>query len=383
MAADRICSILFYIAITVMTSLMALQVINNKQSISCFANGRRTRQSFGNRLFITGIFVILFLCSALRFDIGNDYWKYTQTAHEVYVGGYVVTEMGFNFIVKLIYGLCGSECYELVFALFAFVTIRIFLKAFYEQSVDFSWTFFLFMTMGLYFQTFNTVRYYFALAIVLYSIKYVLGKDRISFIFLILFAALFHKSVLLVIPVYWIATFEWKKWHIIAGFVTGALCFAGQKIILKLALILYPSYKGTVYLAGSDTFSSMLRITMILGLYIWFVKYKGAMLEEISRFRELQFYARLNILSFIVCAFFSFLPVVTRIIYYFSVTQLFMIPLIINSIEEPKLKKRVEKIIILVCVAYFAVFLLQAHQDGVKLLPYKCWLFEAERFNFK
>ena len=383
MAADRICSILFYIAITVMTSLMALQVINNKQSISCFANGRRTRQSFGNRLFITGIFVILFLCSALRFDIGNDYWKYTQTAHEVYVGGYVVTELGFNFIVKLIYGLCGSECYELVFALFAFVTIRIFLKAFYEQSVDFSWTFFLFMTMGLYFQTFNTVRYYFALAIALYSIKYVLGKDWISFVFLILFAALFHKSVLLVIPVYWIAIFEWKKWHIIAGFVTGALCFAGQKIILKLALILYPSYKGTVYLAGSDTFSSMIRITMILGLYIWFVKYKDAMLEEISRFRELQFYARLNILSFIVCAFFSFLPVVTRIIYYFCITQLFMIPLIINNIEEPKLRKRVEKIIILVCVAYFAVFLLQAHQDGVKLLPYKSWLFETERFSFK
>lgn len=383
MAADRICSILFYIAITVMTSLMALQVINNKQSISCFINGRRTRQSFGNRLFITGIFVILFLCSALRFDIGNDYWKYTQTAHEVYVGGYVVTEIGFNFIVKLIYGLCGSECYELVFALFAFVTILIFLKAFYEQSVEFSWTFFLFMTMGLYFQTFNTIRYYFALAIVLYSIKYVLSKDWIGFIFLILCAALFHKSVLLVIPVYWIATFEWKKWHIISGFIMGALCFIGQKLILKLALILYPSYKGTVYLEGSDTFSSMLRIAMILGLYIWFIRYKGDRLKEISRFNELQFYARLNILSFIVCAFFSFLPVVTRIIYYFSVTQLFMIPLIINNIEESKLKKRVEKIIILVCVAYFAVFLIQAHQDGVKLLPYKSWLFEAERFNFK
>lgn len=383
METGRICSILFYFAISLITSLMAKQIITNVLSESCFVNGRRTRQNFNNRLFITGIFVVLFLCSALRFNIGNDYWKYAQTAHEVYVGGYVVTEPGFNFIVKLIYGLCGSECYELVFALFAFATIFVFLKAFYKQSVDFGLTFFLFMTMGLYFQTFNTIRYYFALAIVLYSIKYVISKDWISFVVVILFASLFHKSVLLVIPVYWIATFEWKKCHIIAGFVTGAFCFVGQKIILKLALILYPSYKGTVYLEGSDTFSSMLRIAIILGLYIWFIKYKGEKLKEVSRLIELQFYVRLNLLSFIVCAFFSFLPVVTRIIYYFSVTQLFMIPLIINNIADTKIRKRVEKMVFVVSMVYFFFFLLRAHQDGVKLLPYRSWMFEVERLNFK
>ena len=66
---------------------------------------------------------MLFLMSALRFDIGNDYWQYTQTAHEVYVGGYVVTEVGFNWLVKLLYLLSGGEYYELVFAFFAFVTL--------------------------------------------------------------------------------------------------------------------------------------------------------------------------------------------------------------------------------------------------------------------
>lgn len=57
--------------------------------------------------------------------------------------------------------------------------------------MDFSQTFFLFMMMGLYFQTFNTVRYYLALALALYSMKYVLERDGIKFVFWIVVAAFF------------------------------------------------------------------------------------------------------------------------------------------------------------------------------------------------
>ena len=35
------------------------------------------------------------------------------------------------------------------------------------------------------------------------------------------------------------------------------------------------------------------------------------------------------------------------------------------------------------CVLYFLVFLMMAGQPGVKLLPYRSWLFEPERFLYK
>lgn len=107
-----------------------------------WVGGERSVKSVRNRLYMTGIFCILFMVSALRFDIGNDYRQYTQTAHEAYVGGYVVTEAGFNVLVRFLYGIMGGEYYELVFAVFAFVTLYFFLKAFWRQSVDFSQTFF-------------------------------------------------------------------------------------------------------------------------------------------------------------------------------------------------------------------------------------------------
>lgn len=383
MSTDMVISIFFYILIAAVTIFMASKVQICEQRTGRIraykGTGLQTRRESLNRIYLVGIFMILFLCSALRFGIGNDYRQYTQTAHEVYVGGYVVTEAGFNWLVRIIYTLAGGEYYELVFAVFAFVTLYIFIKAFYEQSTDFSMTYFLFMMLGLYFQTYNTMRYYFALGIVLYAMRYVLNRDLIKFVFCVLLASLFHKSVLLTIPVYWMASFVWKRWMIIAGIAFSAGCFLAKGIILKIALLFYPSYENTVYLEGGTSPISILRGVLVMGLYLWYhMRYRKEQED-----RELLFYAQLNLLSVVVCVFFSFLPVVTRIAYYFSVTQLFLIPMILSGIEEEKIHKRVKCIVCIVCVILFVVFLAGADKPGVGLLPYRSWLFEAERYLYK
>lgn len=375
MTLARAASMGFYALIAVVTMMMAGQVKTEYRNPAS-----QTRAVTRNRIFLFGIFVVLFICSALRFDIGNDYEQYTKTAHEAYVGGYVVTEVGFNWLVKIVYTLFGGEYYEIVFAIFAFVTIFMFLKAMYEQSVDFRLSYFLFMALGLYFQTYNTVRYYLALAIVLYAMRYVLNRDWIRFVMWILFAALFHKSVLIVIPVYWAASFAWKKWQIIAGILACVVCMLGKNLVLKLALVLYPSYQNTVFLEGGTYYLGMVRGLIVTGFYLWFVtRYQQS---EIAKSRELRFYAQLNLLSVVVLCF-NFLPVIDRIAYYFSVGQLFMIPMMIEAIPEEKIRKYAKRIVIIASVIYFIQFLFRAHRDGVGLLPYRSWVFEVERFIYK
>lgn len=374
---SRAVSVVFYMALALMTCIMARNVdaAANTAAMGAGTDAYLRKRSL-DRLYIMGIFALLFTVSALRFDIGNDYAPYTVTAHEAYVGGYVVTEAGFNLLVKAVYTLLNGEYYEVVFALFGFVTLFVFLKVFYRDSADFSQSFFLFMMLGFYFQTFNTVRYYFALSIALLSMRYVLEKDYIRFAFFILTAALFHKSVLLVLPVYWLAAFAWKRWVYALGVAAGAVCFAGRGLMLKLALILYPSYKNTIYLEGGMSIPSVLRISAVLVLYLWFVRYMGSGFRECADYQKIRFYGQLNFLAFLASTFFSFLPVVTRIVYYFSVSQLLMIPLMVENIEDDAVRMRLKLIITVVCVLYFAVFLLNAHQAGVGLLPYRTWLFE-------
>ena len=104
MTQDVILSMLFYLLIAVTTIYMAYKVQCSRQSGNVILT----------RTYYWGIFMILFLCSAFRFNVGNDYSQYTQTAHEASVGGYVVTEPGFNWLVRLVYGVCGGEYYEVV-----------------------------------------------------------------------------------------------------------------------------------------------------------------------------------------------------------------------------------------------------------------------------
>ena len=146
---------------------------------------------------------------------------------------------------------------------------------------------------------------------------------------------------------------------------------------------MYPSYRNTVYLEGNGISASTLRILAVLCLYLWFVTYTGAGIREKAWYRELRFYGQLNLLAFVASTAFSFLPVVTRIAYYFGVSQLFLIPLVIKNIEDSRIRKRVTGIVFGVCIVYFLVFLFHAHQDGVGLLPYKSWLFESQRYTYK
>ena len=372
--------IVLYAAIAATTIALACLVKKQPQTIAPQLHRTRelTRRQGLNTLSLLAIFTILFLLSALRMEVGNDYETYVDTFHEIYVGGYVVTEPLFNAVVKIICELSGGENYLLVFAVFAFVTIWLFLKVIYEQTEDFPLVFFLFMTLGIYFRTFNTVRYYFVLAITLFSFRYIFRKEYGKFILLIVLAAFFHKSVLVVIPIYFIANMKWKKWYVAVLSIGAAGMLLFQDLIMKIALELYPSYKDTIYLETetglAGNLMSILRCVAVLVL---------AMLCGRESWREdkkNQFYIKLNFLAVLLYLCGSFLPLVGRIGYYLITSQILLIPAILGSIKDEKKKRILKTIVIIACVIYFAMFLKSANQPGVRVLPYKSWLFYEKEF---
>ena len=362
------------------TIVLACLVRNGTQPVAgqVHRNNEFTRRQGINDLSLLAIFTILFLLSALRLEVGNDYGTYVTTIHEIYVGGYVVTEPLFNGVVKLLCDLSGGENYLLVFAVFAFATIWIFLKVLYEQTDDFPMAFFLFMTLGIYFRTFNTVRYYFVLAITLYSFRYVLRKEYGKFVLLIVLAAFFHKSVLVVIPIYFIANMPWKKWFapvLILG-ALGMVFF--QDFIMKIALMLYPSYKNTIYLETESGLSGnlMTLVRCVAILIFALLCYQ----EDWKEKQENRFYFKLNFLAILLYLCGSFLPLVGRIGYYLITAHILFVPAVLGSIKNEKKKKIFTILVIIAGVIYFLLFLKSANQPGVRVLPYKSWLFYEKEF---
>lgn len=341
------------------------------------------RRSFLNGTALLFLFMVLTGLAALRIDVGNDYGNYVNTFHEIYVGGYVVTEPGFNLLVRFLYTLSGGENYLLVFGFFAAATTFLFLKAMYDQSLDFPLSFALFMLLGLYFRTFNTVRYYFVLAITLYSLRYVLKREYGKFMLLILGAALFHKSVLVVIPLYLIALLPWKKWQVAIGAVFAISLPLFQDFWMEIVLKLYPSYQNTVYLEqGTGLEGSLMGIVrcaavLLLGLFGW-----RAMKESQANL----FYFKLNLLGLALYTCASFVPLVSRLGYYLITPHLLLVPGILYGMKKTE-KKPGRRVVlygavILFSALYFGIFLLTAHQVGVRVLPYHTWVFtEREWLN--
>lgn len=371
---------LLYTAVVVITIMLAYFVENRPVAT---AYGTTRRQALSGACLVT-IFVILFALSALRIDVGNDYKTYVVTCHEAFVDGYIVTEPGFNLLVKILYALVGGEDYLVVFAVFAFATIYVYLKVAYEQSENFALTFFLFMTLGMYFRTFNTVRYYFVLAVALYSLRYVVNKNYIRFIVLICAAAFMHKSVLVVIPIYLAAVYVSKRWHYIVLCVCGVAFLLAKNLIIKVALILYPSYKNTPYINmdGSiisgwvDNASSIARCGMVLLLCLLF--YKSA----IEGKRAAKVYFNLNIFAIMLYVFGVYLPLLSRFTYYLMAPQILLVPGVIGSIKETKTKRIVTGIVIAFGIIYFALFMRGAYNEGLRILPYRSWIFGIKEYLY-
>lgn len=359
---------------TVVTAVVVLLswFVCKRQTITTYGMTRRQALS---RVCLIAVFTILFLLSALRGEVGNDYKNYAVTFHEVWVNGYVVTEPGFNLLVKLIYTLVGCENYIVVFAVFSFATTALFIKVFYEDSESFFLSLFLFMTLGLYFRTFNTVRYYFVLAVALVAIRYVVQKRYLAFCVLIIAGASIHKSVLVVIPLYLIAFYLKKKWQYALVLIGSLVVFLGKDLVMWLALKLYPSYQNTGYINGEggilDNLPNVGRCVLVLILCLCF--YKTAIRDNDRN--RLCFNLNIMAILLYVCGY--YIPLLSRFSYYLMVPHILLVPGVIEKIEDPKKKKWILWVTMGIGMLYFLYFLKTASGDGIRVLPYKTWLIDG------
>lgn len=369
-----------YTLIAAITLVLACQI-----KTTAYADKLISRQKAINVVSMSAISIILIALAAFRLEVGNDYGTYVVTCHEIFQKGYVVTEPGYNLVVRILYTLSGKEDYLLMFAVFGAAIVCVFLKSFKEQSDNFAISFFLFMALGIYFRSYNTVRYYFALALALYSLRYVVGfwegidwQELIKFLVLIGFAATFHKSVLVVIPLYMLAGVKWNKWIIGIVCAGGLIAFICSSKLLEIALKLYPSYKDTVYLEQSHSIleNAPVIARCLLVLLLCIVCYKESIEDHIAN----RTYMNLNVMAIVLYLSCWWLPLVTRIAYYLITPQVLLVPGVIMSVKDSEKRKRLLYITIFVGIMYFVYFLFTANHDGVRVLPYKSWLFYEHRW---
>lgn len=373
-------SALVYIFLTIITVGIGIFINNDSYVKEHIAGGRLygsrpgcNREQARNRIAAVGIYLLLMGVSACRVAVGNDYWVYRDNFQLIYQSREVSYEIGFNYIVKWIQLLFGYDEYKPVFAFFSIVTVYFFVRALYDQGNYFAFSLFLLMTGGYYFNSLNSVRYYLALAIALFAMKYVLRGEYGKFVLWVLVGTTFHKSVLLVVPVYLVARFlaavRLKPWHyVVGGLFCGSLIF-GQNLYREIIFFFYPFYRGSMFDNGQLSYANILKCVCVLALCV--ICYKQSLKEDLTN----RFYFFLNLFGLVTYCCGSFIPEISRIGYYMIVSQVFLLPKLLGEMKNGWFKKLCYVGVIGAFSAYFVLLLRQMYDMDLRLLPYLNWIF--------
>lgn len=373
-------SALVYIALTVVTVGLAF-CIDNRDYVPYHISGYRPAGQYAgyqrcqarNTIAEAAIYCLLAGVSACRIAVGNDYWVYRDNFKLIAQDRHVSSEFGFNLIVRWMQELFGYDNYLPIFGLFSLVTVFFFVKALHDQGSWYAFSLFLLMTGGYYFNSLNSVRYYLALAIALFSMKYVLRGEYGKFVLLILAGTAFHKSILLVIPAYLaarlLASVRLKKWHYgVAGLIVLSLIF-GQDFYRKIIFHFYPYYENSIFDNGQISYANIAKCLGTLALCA--VCYRESLKEDLIN----RFYFFLNLMGFVVYCCGGFIPEVSRVGYYFIISQVFLLPRLLADMKKGWFRNLCITGVVGAFLLYFVLLLKGMYAVDVRLLPYLNWIF--------
>lgn len=377
---------ILFVGVTVLVLLMAYfcntadrtAICRKEEGVQLHRNAGGDRQHALNLWLCGGIYVILSALSVCRIASGNDYWVYTRMFSLIAQGRHVSSEFGFNALVRTMQYFFGTEGYSYlpIFGLFSLLTVYFFLRTIYEQGNWLQGSMFLFLMSGYYFNSFNSVRYYLVLSIALYSTKYVLRGEYLKFILWILAAATFHKSVLVVIPVYLAAIFlaevKLKRWHFIVGSVFLCSLIFGQNLYRELIFFFYPYYRDSAFDNGRLSWMNIMKCVCVLLLCLFCYRQS---LENLKEHVANRFYFFLNLFGLVVYCCGSFIPEISRVGYYMISSQIFLLPNLLAEMKQSWLRRLCIAGVIVAFSAYFAFQLKGMYATDIRLLPYLNWIF--------
>jgi len=207
----------------------------------------------------------------------------------------------------------------------------------------------------------------------MFSMKYVIRGEYGKFVLWILGAALFHKSILVVIPAYMVARLlaagKVKKWQIVAGVLLVLSLIFCRDLYRWVIFQFYPYYEGSRFDRVNYSITNIGKCagTLVLAAFC----YKTSVWESVRN----RFYLYLSIIGTVLYTAGAFIPEISRIGYYFTVSQVFLIPNMLKGMKKGLLRRIFIVGVIVAFAAHFALFLKAAYDTNIRLLPYLNWIF--------
>lgn len=314
------------------------------------------------KIFLIVAFIEMLLFLGLRdTTIGTDLKNYIPYFNMIKQADWnnlfiLKFEKGYIVLNKII-SIFGSENF------FLFIVAIITLSGVYFSIKNFSknyfFSVFIFVTFQFYIFQFSGLRQAIAFSIVLMSLKYIRERQLFKFIITIIIASTFHKTAIIFIPAYWISQNKVT--------IKSIGVFLGVFIILYIIktpiLTFITKYMYSTY-DVSTTAGGYMMLILLFTIFIFFtlIRNKNA---EINENNDIWF--NMLMIAILIQSLASTQGNIARLTMYYSYSLLFLIPNVVNNIENLN-----QRMLVKICIYILLLcFFISNIQIDTLYIPYK------------
>lgn len=275
---------------------------------------------------LNSAFMILAFMTSIRYMYGNDYLSYYRNYNYIKAGNDTI------FQDEILYRWL-NECLPSFYILIAFTSIIFVLCIHYliihniEKQYVWLSLFILLINPYIFLMHLSAIRQCMALCMFIIAVEFAIRKKIWGYIGMILCATCFHKSAVLLLPIYFVICGKrigWKRIFLIIGILLIMLFALDLNNIAKEIIQIFDDSNYNSYLA-SEMGNSM-RATLLSSIYLIYG------LLNLPRLKgKYLVYGKLYVISTCLSVLAYKISMLTRIQMYFEIYSIVIIPNIIMS----------------------------------------------------
>ena len=286
-----------------------------------------------------------FIISALRYDVGTDYfYRYVPDFNNIMNGIEVNNlEIGFKLIIQ--FCLLFTENYQFLFIITSGIIMALFSARIFKDSKSILLSFCIFFLAGFFFQSMNILRQYIAMGIIFFTSRFLISKKYHWFILGIIVAFFIHNSSIVGIILLLLLNKEWFSPRNIIVLALIILILGTPMMNLFEQLI--SNTRFGVYINSSYDRGEMRKLTILSNTIIYASIYVLYMIKKQNNNNQKEdiFFVNVQGITLIFILLSSKFYLLFRISYYFMIFQILSIPYFIKTVDSKELVLVVEKLL--------------------------------------
>lgn len=289
-------------------------------------------------LFLVSVSVAMIVISSLRAPtVGIDYSMYANYYKQVHDGGWAFLissangyriEPGFS-LLNFIVSLFTPDVRVFMAVVSVLVTVLTAVLAYKYTPIPWM-TMYVYASFGFFENTLSFIRQSIAIAIFLFAVPYLMKRKFLPYLLIVILAAMFHKSILVMVVAYFVA-FIPVNWKTLTAYAvgTGVIMATSWQIfsfITKYIFTYYATQEGLYYVAIGRDWNTA--VVPVLTAAVAVILMKPLLRRNPANLALINFSIFSAILFIMTCQRFLFQRIGTM----FFTTAILLIPEILKSV---------------------------------------------------